>query len=401
MQEELTDELDFTHYATEFLYDVVDDAQFQDRDCYLIYDGLRKRLKAISFGDYLKRYIYQRAGLCGVYSEIPLNEYKQIIKDAFSDNVTPPAFEPTTTKLSALSQNWLTQQTVNRKVVFLLGFGLRMSVEDVNDFLTKVLCEQEINSKNPFEVICWYCYKNHYSYPKYEKLWQIYQETLPNSLNMQLIYEDYTINVRNRMHTIHDDAALISYLSKLKNKDNVSYFSITAQRYFNDLYDEARDLVANQYNQQNNMNESNKCYVEREDISPADMERIICSAVPVDRHGNLTPRRNSKLYRLFTGKRFSRQRIHDILTNKTEIDRFDLMTLKFFIYAQKVEEYSNPKSRYIQFVDDTNQLLENCGMGKLYVANPYECFILMCILAYDPMGTYADVWELSYSKNTS
>ena len=154
MQEELTDELDFTHYATEFLYDVVDDAQFQDRDCYLIYDGLRKRLKAISFGDYLKRYIYQRAGLCGVYSEIPLNEYKQIIKDAFSDNVTPPAFEPTTTKLSALSQNWLTQQTVNRKVVFLLGFGLRMSVEDVNDFLTKVLCEQEINSKNPFEVIC-------------------------------------------------------------------------------------------------------------------------------------------------------------------------------------------------------------------------------------------------------
>lgn len=401
MQEELTDELDFTHYATEFLYDVVDDAQFRDKDCYLIYDGLRKRLKAISFGDYLKRYIYQRAGLCGVYSEIPLNEYKQIIKDAFSDNVTPNSFEPTTTKLSALAQNWLTQQTVNRKVVFLLGFGLRMSVEDVNDFLTKVLCEQEINSKNPFEVICWYCYKNHYSYPKYEKLWQIYQETLPNSLNMQLIYEDYTINVRNRMHTIHDDAALISYLSRLKNKDNVSYLSITSQRYFNNLYDEARDLVANQYNQQNNVKESNKCYVVREDISPADMERIICSAVPVDRHGNLTPQRNSKLYRLFAGKRFSRQRIHDILANKTEIDRFDLITLKFFIYAQKVEQYSNPKSRYIQFVDDTNQLLENCSMGKLYVANPYECFILMCILAYDPMGTYADVWELSYSEEVS
>lgn len=401
MQEELTDELDFTHYATEFLYDVVDDAQFRDKDCYLIYDGLRKRLKAISFGDYLKRYIYQRAGLCGVYSEIPLNEYKQIIKDAFSDNVTPNSFEPTTTKLSALAQNWLTQQTVNRKVVFLLGFGLRMSVEDVNDFLTKVLCEQAINSKNPFEVICWYCYKNHYSYPKYEKLWQIYQETLPNSLNMQLIYEDYTINVRNRMHTIHDDAALISYLSRLKNKDNVSYLSITSQRYFNNLYDEARDLVANQYNQQNNVKESNKSYVVREDISPADMERIICSAVPVDRNGNLTPQRNSKLYRLFAGKRFSRQRIHDILANKTEIDRFDLITLKFFIYAQKVEQYSNPKSRYIQFVDDTNQLLENCSMGKLYVANPYECFILMCILAYDPMGTYADVWELSYSEEVS
>lgn len=400
MQEELVDELDFTHYATEVLYDVVDDVKFQDNDCYLIYDGLRKHLKAISFSDYLKRYIYQKAGLCGDYKEIPLKEYKQIIKDAFKDNVTPPAFTPTTAKLSALAQNWLTQQTVNRKVVFLLGFGLRMSVEDVNDFLTKVLCEQRINSKNPFEVICWYCYKNHYSYPKFEKLWQIYEETMPGSLNMQLLYDDYTIDVHSRMHIIHDDAALIAYLSKLKNKENVSHFSVTAKKYFDCLYDEARDLVANAYNQLNGANEGEQHYVEREDISAGDMERMICSAVPVDRHGNLSPGKNSQLYQLFMGKRFSRQRIHEILTSSTEIDRFDLITLKFFIYAQKVEQYPNPKSRYIQFWDDMNQVLEECSMGKLYVANPYECFVLMCILAVDPMGTYADVWELSYSEET-
>ena len=35
-------------------------------------------------------------------------------------------------------------------------------------------------------------------------------------------------------------------------------------------------------------------------------------------------------------------------------------------------------------------------MGELYVANPYECFILMCILSDDPLGTYADVWEMAY-----
>ena len=34
-------------------------------------------------------------------------------------------------------------------------------------------------------------------------------------------------------------------------------------------------------------------------------------------------------------------------------------------------------------------------MGPLYIANPYECFLLMCILTDGPLGTYADVWELS------
>ena len=39
--------------------------------------------------------------------------------------------------------------------------------EDVNEFLTKALREQAINAKNPFEVICWYCYKNGYNYLKF------------------------------------------------------------------------------------------------------------------------------------------------------------------------------------------------------------------------------------------
>ena len=149
---------DFTDAAWESLYDTVDDTQFPDKDAQLIYNSLRHRLKICSFGDYLKRYIYVKAGLTEPFGEVPLKEYQVIIRSAFSDNHTPPSFTPTTAKLSALSKNWLTRQTVKRNVVFLIGFGLNMSVDDVNMFLTKALREREINPKNPFEVICWYCY---------------------------------------------------------------------------------------------------------------------------------------------------------------------------------------------------------------------------------------------------
>ncbi|MCC8141469.1 MAG: hypothetical protein LIO56_02900 [Lachnospiraceae bacterium] len=127
---------------------------------------------------------------------------------------------------------------------------------------------------------------------------------------------------------------------------------------------------------------------------------MICSAIPVDRHGNLTPGKASGLNDQFSGKRFSRQHIHDILTGKAEINRFDLITLNFFVFSQKTEEFSSAEQRYGSFIDSTNNILEECFLGPLYIANPYECFVLMCILSDDPLGTYADVWELSYEAES-
>ena len=303
-----------------------------------------------------------------------------------------------------------------------------MSVEDVNLFLTKALREPEINPKNPFEVMCWYCYKNGYNYLKYEKLKAIYEETPPNSLNMELLYGEQTIGFRSSMYSIHNDAALIAHLSKLKTNDNISKLSATARKYFNNLYDEVRDLIAQLYNQmedeqhfdsvqeyQQKLIRNDRLYdyekiqrlesfrakkrsYTREDITESDIEHIICAAIPVDRHGNLTPGKASKLNEQFSGKRFSRQHISEILSGSAEVNRFDLITLNFFIFSQKLSQYPEAKQRYVQFEDSTNSMLEGCFMGKLYIQNPYECFVLMCILSDDPLGTYADVWELSYEK---
>ena len=241
--------LEFTQTAMESLYRAVDDRNFRaNEDAKLIFTQLETNLRAIPFGDYLKRYVYQKAGLTGSYEEIPLDEYRLIIRESFRDNETPASFTPTTAKLSALTRNWLTQQTVTRNVVFLLGFGLRMSVGDVNEFLVKALHEPEINSKNPFEVLCWYCYTNRYPYPKFQRLWKIYQETPPNSLDPGMLYAEKTVGVRNMLYEIHDDATLLAHLARYKTKTNAANFSVTARICFDHLYAEARELVAVLYN---------------------------------------------------------------------------------------------------------------------------------------------------------
>ena len=62
---------------------------------------------------------------------------------------------------------------------------------------------------------------------------------------------------------------------------------------------------------------------------------------------------------------------------------------------------ANAKARYMSFIETTNRYLGQCLFGELYIANPYECFVLMCILSEDPLGIYADVLEMSYEPTMS
>lgn len=386
------DDIDFTNMAWENLYQAVDDKRFSDRDAELIYSSLTQKMKWVSFGDYLKRYIYRRAELTTPFLMVPVSEYQEIIKCSFADNETPASFEPTTAKLSQLSKNWLTQNMVKRKVVFLLGFGLSMSVEDVNQFLTKALLEQEINPKDPFEVICFYCYKNGYSFLKFKKLYETYQNISPKNLDLTALIGDQTVFLNTNMHRISNDIALMNYLASLKIDKEDSCIGESLRLHFFSLYDEAKDCIAKLYTE---TDDKNRTYT-KEDIGESDFEHIICSAVPIDRHGNLTPAKKSKLNEQFKGRRFSRQRISEIISGDTDITRFDLLTLNFFIYSQNIDKFKTTKERYSSFYKSSNRILEECFLGELYVQNAYECFLLMCMLSTDPLGTFADVWELSY-----
>ena len=37
-------------------------------------------------------------------------------------------------------------------------------------------------------------------------------------------------------------------------------------------------------------------------------------------------------------------------------------------------------------------------MMGIYPVNPYESFVLMCLLTEEPLSVYNDVWEMSYKE---
>ena len=105
---------------------------------------------------------------------------------------------------------------------------------------------------------------------------------------------------------------------------------------------------------------------------------------------------SSLLNRQFRQKRVTRQRLDSLLKGELEIDRFDLITLQFLLYSQKEDE--DPRKRCMLFLDRMNNMLTDCRMQTVYPANPYEAFILMCLLTEMPLLTYYDIWEKSYEN---
>lgn len=415
--------LDFTLRSEENFYEAADLESFRDQDADIIYDHLVKQMRLIPFGDYLRRYIYMQAGFDGVFEQIDLREFQNIIIESFRDSGTPPSFTKTTAKLSTLTKNWLTQTSVNRSVIFLLGFGLGMSVADVSTFLVNVQRERDFDFKDPFEIICWFCLKNRFNFQTFNELWEEYEALPP--VDDDEVYADRTMGIRDNFFNVKDKETLMTMLQRLKFSKAHRRISVTAKKYFDELYLAARQSVAAQFNLDEEERTKAKVteYIDRTDnserlsreekltaiakirseqkvwsadeITEGDVEKFICCGVPMDSNGNLKKFSASTLAKHFSSKRLSRQHLRDINQGKADIDRFDLITLNFFVISQN-DSITNNQKRFSAFLDSTNKMLNNCAMGELYIANPYECFLLLCTLSDYPLGAYADVLEKSF-----
>lgn len=423
----LPEELMFTVKREEEFYNASELDQFKLMDYQVIFDLLLKKMNPIPFSDYLKRYIYLKAQMTGNYKEIGDDVYQKYIIESFRKTDTPPSFTPTSSKISALAKNWLKQPAVSRNTVFLLGFGLEMSADEVSEFLKKGILEGDFYFKNPREVIFKHCYENRYGYKKACELLNAYEEYTQTFYENLL--DEKTVGARRIFSSVKDSQELVKLLAK-HNLTIDKVTGTTAKNQFEALYNDCRKIIA-----KSKQTEYDRDYEEKlsdlkgnllrnrrlfdfekkkeienyrtsrkvftiEDITESDVEKHLCSGTPVDKNGNLTKISSSALSVHFAKKRLSKQHLTDINTGKSEPDRFDLITLKFFIVAEK-NQNEPANTRWWNFVEETNEMLNECSMGELYIANPYDAFLQLCMLSEVPLATYDSVIEKSFEQQNS
>ena len=243
------------------------------------------------------------------------------------------------------------------------------------------------------EVICRYCYTNRLGYYDFCELMAEYSELEPCLHSCGNIEADMTGELFVSVQELETKKDLMRYLASLKDAGGVSKFSRTLKRKFIELYNETRRLIAEEQG-----------HSDFDSVTPTDVERTIFAGVPInEKNLNLIKEAECELDDMY-GKRLSRARIGRILgrnrygTQETEVNRYDLITLNFFICSQQIDAYQSVQARFNAFYEGTNLILRECFMHELIIQNPYENFILSCMLSEDPLDTFESVWEQSYRK---
>ena len=379
---------EFTRIAIQQIHSVVTSEDFADMDVPRIFDFLYREMEMVSFKDYLRRYIYERTELLEPFDRVPDDTYRSIIMDSFAQNSAPHSFTPTTVKWGTMVKRWLEQKNVQRSTILLLGFGLRMSDEDAADFLTTVLKEEGFRLDDPWEAVCWYCFKTGQPYARALELMEEYQA---ESVRVPLLSSNRVTEDKLRANCTEKNLQI--WLAQLKKSKAEEQMAGARRACFDALYRGCQETIAALYRNDALWRDGGEP-VDAQDVGPADVERILYDGVPLTKSGNLQKMSKSLLNEQFQQRRITRQRLEELLSGSTQADRFDLITLQFLISSQTEDE--DPQRRCRLFLDAANAALERCGMMKMYPVNPYEAFVMMCLLTELPLVSFYDVWQLSY-----
>ena len=411
--------IDFTITASINLQSLVRKKDFSYRDSELIFNYLLEQSEYTPFCTYLRRYIYKHNNMSGPFETVPNSTYYEVLKDCFHETKTPSSFHKTSTTFKVLSNGWLNASTVNRESIFLLGFALKMPVEDVSLFLTRAICDNDFNFNDPEEVIFWHCYRNNLSANHAKGMIDEFNKKYadPSNVNINSFsYEDISSSFSTRRHIkwngeltittsernyIGDtDQDIMDYLLILRLRNRKYKYSLTAFTQFHELLAKAKELLKKERHDEMLMEAEfiiPRKTIEVENIRDADIEKALYSGVPLV-SGNLKNIAYSSLGKSFAQHRLTRQRISRLVSGKAAVSRFDLITINFLVFSKS--EFSNPITRYKSFVVDTDSVLKKCFMGPLNVSNLYEAFILCCLLTEDPIYSFSDVWEMAYDQSS-
>ena len=324
---------DYTKISVRNMNRILDSEEFREMDSQAIFDYLHRQMEMVSFRDYLIRYLNKKADIHINSGQADDQTYVKILKESFMANHAPRTLGARKISFPGL----LKAQTVSRNTIFLLGFGLKMTEEEVSEFLTKVILEHDFDMEDRREATFKYCYQNGYEYRKALEILE--QEEDPHSLERA----DNTLTIYRELYQRAQKAAE----------------KVTGESSYNSV------------------------------------ETVLCSGMPRKKSGNLIDIRQSALAKHFGQKRMTRQRISKIMKGERQPERFDIITLLFLVYGIEVEP-DWPAERFLQYIDEVNDLLDRCHMMGIYPVNPYESYILMCLLTEEPITVYSDIWEMSF-----
>lgn len=404
---------DFTKQAEEFFINNIDELYSTENAI----EYLNDKRNTMNFSFELRRFICKKFGektkdnkyICLLKNE---KEERKIILDSYDlDNFSLKEYEDlilfygkkNNVHISrADGRRWVKDEvSCKRHKLFQISFALEMTIEETNMFLTKILCEQGYNFRNEEEIIYYFCRKNNISYDRATELIEIVSNIEDNK---KLEDKDiYTKHFKKEVEAINREEELLDYIKK--NKHNFKGFSKTAKDKFIEALNTALELAKLKENFKN-MNKDK-------------LEQVMLGGF------HRTDKSYGKEFESVKGSRIKdildnitkRDKMDAIIKDKRAVTRKDLIFLNFFNravlsngeervvhdgkYGEESKYYfdlaqNNPIENMKSFREEMDDILMEVSMGKLYIPNRFDNFILLSLCYDKPLEYFQDLIEESF-----
>ena len=389
----------------------------------------------LTWGDHIRRFVYDSIAPGNLALEDLSNEaVMEFIKKAFKDNgmANRGSMDPKrVTKLGSRLKVWMESPAVkiSRQTCFLFCFGLNMDEEQASYMLTYVLRQADFDPRDPKEAIYYYCLKYNLQYAGVVRWLEWYDGlALSDDVKETGRYEE-TIVLKKDLYSLKkdmDDRAFKAYLTGLKesrgsggknSRTRAAVFKKLLSELGYAISDEKCGVLSRIDRKEEAAREKNvlnfKDYTRRqktlsrlkkaqETVDPGWLEQTLLR-VPdgtVTLPSAIGRMVEEKIIELpsFTEKSLEKK----ISDRETEVSREDILMAVFLNCAcgmgdKTVEEDETYRARKSEFVYEANRDLDACGFGGIYLLNPFDLFLVSCLLQERPLNYFLTVWK-TYRK---
>lgn len=361
-----------------------DISNVEDRNAYI-----RTPENYITFLEGLKNFINRK------YGSIPEDELSIFIDKCVEERGIKQ-FKKIVIKFKANVRNWLGGSNpqgneTSRDNMFILCFALDFTVEETEEFFSKVYLNRPYDGRNVSEAVYLFCMNNHLPYEKVEELSKRAndilkakkEEELKSDITHTKILNDMILRIKSE----HDFLAFVEINSgNFYAESSEGIGNRTAMKKYEELLNDAKERLKEA--KKLAKKPSNAAILD--DIYHIDREQTNKGGKKITVNGD------SKFVEVVKHNFPSKQTMSNIKNNKSTYDaiRKALILLKFYCFFKKVENSkANGDMDFEDFWKETNDMLYECGYALLYPRNPYDWIFLHCAACSHDKNCDVDLYQ--------
>ena len=280
--------------------------------------------------------------------------------------------------------------SLSRENMFKVCFALGLSKNESAKFFSDVYFEKYFNYRDINELIYFYSFKKGLNYKQAISLISEAKKIIESDISSKNNNTIYTKEIGEQVNNISKDLELLEYIET--NKYNFKKSSTSAINILNNLINQAKKLAVEESNMFNrdtkNMDKSSIDFLiyiihdfRSEKISKSNSSSIVSD------DGN---------FQKIILKNYPSKIIFSNIFNNKHITfdmlRKSLVLLNFYTFWATIAiNKDDSPDNSIVFLDETNDMLIEAGMNRLYPGNPFDWLFLYCSKTSYPLDTFRGI----------